>query len=113
MTSKVDKLLCLRNGGTVVDVTGPVAWEDDEVSAVFSVTISQLDEDGVTHSAGGSSVRYANGVTQWQAVARTAEELPLEPGPATAFAVATVEGQDGQVVETYTWTVLTHLRHCH
>jgi hypothetical protein len=37
----------------------------------------------------------------------------LEPGPATAFAVATVETQDGQVVETYKWTVLTHLRHCH
>ena len=112
MTSKVDKKLCLRSGGRAVDVVGPVSWDDDEVSAVFSVTISQMDDDGNVRSAGGASVRYLNGVNEWRAVARTDDEAPLEPGPATAFATAVVEEQGGQVIETYTWTVLTRLRHC-
>jgi hypothetical protein len=114
VTSKVDKKLCLRTGGRVVDVVGPVLWDDDEVSAVFSVSISQMDDDGNVRSAGGASVRYlnGNGVSQWTATAHTDEHAPLEPGPATAFATAVVEEQGGQVIETYTWTVLTRLRHC-
>ena len=112
MTSKVNKKLCLRNGGRIVDVVGPVAWEDDEVSAVFSVSISQMDDDGNVRSAGGASVRYLNGVSQWTAAAHTDDDAPLEPGPATAFAKAVVEEQGGQVIESYEWTVLTRLRHC-
>jgi hypothetical protein len=112
VTSKVEKKLCLRNGGLIVDVVGPVTWDDDEVSAVFAVSISQMDDDGNVRSAGGSSVRYLNGVSEWKATARTDDDAPLEPGPATAFATAVVEEEGGQVIETYTWTVLTRLRHC-
>jgi len=112
LTSKVDKKLCLRNGGRVVDVVGPVSWDSDEISAVFSVTISQMDDAGNVRSAGGASVRYLNGPNQWTATARADEDAPLEPGPATAFATAVVEEGGGQVIKNYTWTVLTRLRHC-
>ena len=56
MNSRIDKLLCLRNGGLVVDAQGPITlWDPDEESAVVSIVITQVKANGTTAVATGSS----------------------------------------------------------
>ncbi len=112
MTSRVNKRLHLKKSGRGVDVEGPIiSWDSDEISATFSVVISQVDEDGNVVTATGSSTEtYTNPVsTGWSAVATVTDPtLRLEEGTATAYATATILIQ-GLSHETYTWTLLTRL----
>src|SRR5215470_14059704 len=95
MTSRVDPRLKLSNGGRTVEVTGPiVSWDPDEISATFSVVITQMNEHDQVVTANGASTdlytRAANSTT-WAAVASVTDPaLRLEQGPATAFATATI-----------------------
>jgi hypothetical protein len=115
MTSKVKKRLCLKEGGTRVEVRGPIVkWDSDEVSAVFAVSISQVDAAGNVVTANGSSTAvYTNPKSKhWTATAVVADAgLQLEHGPATAYATATIQ-VDGPAYETYTWILLTRLVDC-
>jgi hypothetical protein len=112
MTSKVNSKLHLRDHGKSVDVVGPISsWDDDEISATFSVVITQVNEAGNVVTANGSSTDgYANpDSTSWDAVATVTDPaLSLENGPATAYATATIL-VDGPSYETYTWTLVTRL----
>ena len=115
MTSKVKRRLCLSENGKRVEVRGPIAeWDADEISAVFSVVISQVDDDGNVVSANGSSsATYTNPESDtWSATAMVTDpHLHLEHGPATAYATATIE-VEGPAYETYAWTLLTRLVDC-
>jgi hypothetical protein len=115
MTSKVNRMLRLSKRGQRVNVDGPiVSWDPDEISATFSVVISQVDAAGnVVVANGASTATYANRPhrpsTTWAAVATVTDPaLRLEVGPATAVATATIL-VDGPALETYTWTLLTRL----
>jgi hypothetical protein len=115
MTSKVKKRLCLKKGGKRVEVRGPIVkWDADEVSAVFAVTISQVDAAGNVVTANGSSTAlYTNPKSKhWTATAVVTDPaLHLELGPATAYATATIQ-VDGPAYERYTWILLTRLVEC-
>ncbi len=95
MTSRVKKRLCLKNDGKRVEVKGPIVkWDPDEVSAVFAVTISQVDAAGNVVTANGSSTAvYTNPKSKgWTATAVVTDPgLHLEHGPATAYATATIQ----------------------
>ena len=112
MTSKVNSMLRLSKRGQRVNVAGPiVSWDPDEISATFSVVISQVDAAGnVVVANGASTLTYTNPTsTTWAAVATVTDPaLRLEVGPATAVATATIL-VDGPALETYTWTLLTRL----
>ena len=112
MTSKVNSMLRLSKRGQRVNVNGPiVSWDPDEISATFSVVISQVDATGnVVVATGASTVTYTNPTsTTWAAVATVTDPaLRLEAGPATAVATATIL-VDGPALETYPWTLLTRL----
>ena len=112
MTSKVNSKLHLGKHGHSVAVEGPIdSWDADEISATFSVVITQVDEAGNVVTANGSSTdSYTKpGSTSWDAVATVTDPaLHLENGPATAFATATILVQ-GPSYETYTWTLVTRL----
>ncbi len=112
VNSRIKKQLCLRNAGQTVDVKGPILkWDPDEVSAIFSVVVSQMNSSLVIVSAAGVSGKYAAGALMWEATA-DAVGGPLELGPATATATATIENNLGQL-ETYAWGPLyTHLVEC-
>jgi len=102
MTSKVDTPLKLSKDGMTVQVTGPIEWEPDERSAVFSVEIIQ-PPNGARVSARGQSERtYHRSDTRWQAVARVSGPMRLELGLAMATATATITLNDGKT-ENYPW----------
>lgn len=125
MHSKVKARLCLRNGGTVVDVKGPITeWEADEVSAIFTVTIAQMDASGQIRTASGVSGAYSNptpGVNWasppnpkmwWTATANASDPaLQLEFGPAIAYSTAIIQNSSNEL-EPYYWTILTRLIEC-
>lgn len=113
MTSRVNSRLKLGHGGRSVAVEGPIInWDPDEISATFSVDISQVNADGTVVSANGSSTdNYTASPpsTSWAAIATVTDpDLRLEEGPATALATAIITVQ-GYSKETYTWTLLTRL----
>jgi hypothetical protein len=101
MTSRVDTPLKLSADGMKVHVTGPITWESDEASAVFSVEIIQ-PQNGATVSASGQSVRIYPKDTTWQAVARVSGPKRLRLGPAQAPVTATITLKNG-TTERYTW----------
>ena len=112
MNSRIDKLLCLRNGGLVVDAQGPITlWDPDEESAVVSIVITQVKANGTTAVATGSSGQILNGASGWSVTATAAAGSPLEFGPAAAAATATIL-EDTGAVEMYPWHVITRLVHC-
>ncbi len=114
MTSRVRRKLCLKKKGTEVVVKGPIlSWDSDELSAVFSVVITQVDSHGrVVTANGASTVLYTPGSTHWTARAHVANPgLRLEEGPATAYATAKILVQ-GPAYESYDWTLLTRLVNC-
>ena len=113
MTSRVNSRLKLGHGGHRVEVEGPIiSWDSDEISATFSVVISQVNAEGDVVTANGSSTGIYTAQppsTSWDAVATVTDpDLRLEEGPATAVATATIVVQ-GYSTETYTWTLLTRL----
>ena len=112
MNSRINKLLCLDDDGKTVHVKGPILeWEDDEVSAIFTVTIKQIVDGGGTASATGSSQTYSHGAQHWAAAAVVTTGPALEHGPATAYAIATIQ-LTNHTVEVYEWVVLTRLVDC-
>jgi hypothetical protein len=114
MTSRVRKKLCLKKKGTEVLVRGPIlSWGADELSAVFSVAITQIDKNGnVVTANGASTALYTPGSTHWTAKAFVTDpSLRLENGPATAYATAKIL-IEGPAYETYEWILLTRLVHC-
>lgn len=122
MTSKVYRRLCLyKDAPDRVNVVGPILqWDADEVSAVFHVVIAQAN-GGIVTATGSSTISYTNPTPNavwtpppdedWHATAQ-ATNGQLTYGPATAYVTAVIDGVYGQVLETYTWTVLTRLIRC-
>jgi hypothetical protein len=115
MTSRVNSKLQLGHGGRSVAVEGPIiTWDPDEISATFSVDISQVNSEGNVVTASGSSTDLYTaqpppGSTSWGAIATVTDPaLRLDEGHATALATATILVQ-GYTKETYTWTLLTRL----
>jgi hypothetical protein len=103
MTSRVDTPLNMHNGGRQVTVEGPIDWDPDEIYALFTVVISQVEADGSVVTAMGSSMRYAHGASTWEATATVTENgKHLRPGAADAYAVATIATTSGRS-ENYPW----------
>lgn len=127
MTSKVDPQLCLDKRTQTVVVTGPILdWEDDELSATFSVTVVQAPSDGdnPAQAAGASTVVYVNPNPAPPPAAHpnpggpwTVQVSRLGPGPkldfggATVYATATIRKVTGGF-ESYTWPVPVRLVRC-
>jgi hypothetical protein len=111
MHSKVDDNLRLSADGREVAVSGPITdWEDDELSATFTVVIAQLDEDGdIVLARGRSRETYRNGARKWEATAEvTRNGARLTAGEAQAWALASIAETSGKF-ELYPWSLETHL----
>jgi hypothetical protein len=99
MNGRFDDKLRLMREGTVVTVSGPVEWEDDELSATIYATISQGDI-----SASGRTVdEVPRGTSVWMlaATVRAGDELTQAPATGTAFAVIRMLGGG---FDTSEWT---------
>jgi hypothetical protein len=110
MGPRIKKHLKLAGGGTGVEVVGPIGdWEPHVVSARFWVVVAQVQGEKIVVAIGDPDETYTPPQTEWDGNAQVG--LPgvvLNPGAATAWAVASFK-KSGNVYESYTWQVETHL----
>jgi hypothetical protein len=89
MRPNFDSPLDLHHGNTRVDTRGPLDWNGTTGNCRITVTITQT-VNGQQVVATGESGTYNDDDPTWDADART-DGARLEPGPADAHGVATLE----------------------
>jgi hypothetical protein len=110
MAPKIYKTQILKPNNTRVDVGGPTGdWEDEAVAAVFTVVLTQIDEDNnVVTAIGASQHVYDKTEPEWWVTVKVVGEGQLGLGDALVAAYATYVDDDGGS-DWYGWTLPTRL----
>jgi hypothetical protein len=87
----------ITSGGTKLEVTGPVTWDDDELGAKIRARVTQGDV-----VASGESDYTPSSAETWSATLTTQGGTLQSGGPEPARANATVSKDDGHT-EPYPW----------
>lgn len=97
MTGRFDDTAKIVSGGTQLEVSGPVTWDEDELGATIRARVIQGDV-----VASGESDYTPSSADSWSATLTTHGGTFQSGGPEPTRASATVAKDDGHS-EPYSW----------
>ena len=103
MEPKIDRVVLGPNGQEAM-VSGPINWDDDEISATFGAAITQMQADGLLVLASGrNATPFQPSQARWHTEVEVVGGGQLQTGTCNGWATASVHEDSGY--EAYPWEV--------